>query len=762
MDPSRTIWVSCFFLFNLPEQRQLYLTTSSFLVYVPKDGSTHTGTQLGIHFFDCDGVIAAALERGDLVGRRLNGTTPKEAAKLNSPDPTANRKKTLSAKSAHTKQTTCPIQKKTTNSEPVSPDPTANRKKTLGAKSARTKRATSPVQTKKMTNSELSFGKTSEPVQTKKMASSEPVHYPGHSMLPSNIPMDDTKLVGKLKLLTLESVQASINILATFMNDNDHDRFVGTLFQPLWARLKDQGADESNLSWRYETYRNPLSSRNWCFVPPCSELGNKGQVGKDYFISEESVVLCVLEEVSTLKQVSDLVADHEESFSTILPVLTSAVEEGLEYKDAKRGASASVRSRRSKSVYSPNSSPQKLSPKSAGTTKRKSPTQKKETRQQTSSTAASKKRRASKITPTPAKKQKTSPQAANDEHTSPSFHMTQTQAVDVVIPSFSARRSPVSDGPLKGYSFFYSGIDASFGIDDKIKRLGGKVVTHSSFTIESAYRKLFFLADYKSWRKVKYIHAASLGVPMIHYKWLDDFQKKPGASVFDSELYIKHRLPLGLDLGKEYYPLQRASNARAWDAPGKTKGEGERVFNGMTIALAIEKEQEHDWKMILMACGAKVKTLEDIQKGRGKIDVECCLFSATSLPPHVISTPPYVSQLMQVIEDDSIPLLDLAWAHQSIIQRKRLPLLGDDRYSVSIDHKMGSSCSVNSIKSKKTGVRYEIGDLVQFSRGAKTTSSRGRIMGISFERQGKGCKFDVQLLVSFMIFVMFIRFLLFL
>ena len=182
----------------------------------------------------------------------------------------------------------------------------------------------------------------------------------------------------------------------------------------------------------------------------------------------------------------------------------------------------------------------------------------------------------------------------------------------------------------------------------------------------------------------------------------------------------------------------------------------------MTIDLAIEKEQEHDWKMILMACGAKVKTLEDIQKGRGKIDVECCLFSATSLPPHVISTPPYVSQLMQVIEDDSIPLLDLAWAHQSIIQRKRLPLLGDDRYSVSINHKMGSSCSVNSIKSKKTGVRYEIGDLVQFSRGAKTTSSRGRIMGISFERQGKGCKFDVQLLVSFMICVVFIRFLLFL
>lgn len=150
--------------------------------------------------------------------------------------------------------------------------------------------------------------------------------------------------------------------------------------------------------------------------------------------------------------------------------------------------------------------------------------------------------------------------------------------------------------------------------------------------------------------------------------------------------------------------------------------------------------------MVLTACGATVKTLSDIQKGMGRIDVDCCLFASTSLPPHVVSTPVYVSQLMQVIGDD-VPLLDLAWAHQSIIQRRRLPLVDDDddRYSVTLDHTSSNTCLVSSIKSK--GIRYEIGDLVQFSRGGKATA-RGRIASIFWERHGKGCKLEIQLLVS--------------
>ena len=501
------------------------------LVYVPKDGATHTGTQLGIHFFDNDGVIAAAVERGDLtVGKTSKASTKKPA------------------------------------------------------KSA----------------------KSSPPLTKKKKISEQPlVHYPGHTILESDTPLDDCELVGKLKLITLESAQASINFLANFMRENDHDRFVGHIFNPLWTRLKDQGA-ELGLNWRYDPYRNALSSRNWCFVPPSSKLGVKGKVGKDYFISEEQVVLCVLNEVSTMKQVSHLVAEHEKSFATIVPVLTRAVEENLEYKDAKRGASASVRTRRIKSTFQPgeqDSPLKKPSPNKSGA-KRKSPQQKE----------SAAKRKASKITPeakvgSSTKKQKTLPLPEDEEeHMSPSFHMSQTQApvIPVSTSSYNRRSPGNNNGPLNGLSFFYSGIDPNFHIEEKIKRLGGTIAKHTSFTTENSHRHAFFLADYTSWRKLKYIYAAALGAPMLHYQWLVDLEKKykenEATKPFDSELYIKYRLPTGLDLEQGYFPLQRASNARAWDPPGMRRGEGTPIFHGMTIALAIDEVQEREWYVYYSSC----------------------------------------------------------------------------------------------------------------------------------------------------------------
>jgi hypothetical protein len=158
---------------------------------------------------------------------------------------------------------------------------------------------------------------------------------------------------------------------------------------------------------------------------------------------------------------------------------------------------------------------------------------------------------------------------------------------------------------------------------------------------------------------------------------------------------------------------------------------------------------------ILSACGASVKTLSDIYRGKGRLNVDCCLLASTSLPPHSVSLPDYVSKLLRCLVDD-VPLLDLAWAHQSIIQRKRLPVVGNARYTVSLIQDMSSTCRISSIKSK-SGVRYEIGDLVQFTRGSKTISA-GRIAGITYESQGKNCKLEIQLLVSKFIFVRTISF----
>ncbi len=139
--------------------------------------------------------------------------------------------------------------------------------------------------------------------------------------------------------LTLTSAHTAIDILDKFMRDDNPDRFVGSFFSPLWSCLKDQGvdADEIDLSWKDERYREKLSIRNWCFVPPSSKGVQGGQLGRDYFLTEEEVVLSVLKEISGLKELSSLCADHADAFESILPVLERAVDENLEYRYAKLG-----------------------------------------------------------------------------------------------------------------------------------------------------------------------------------------------------------------------------------------------------------------------------------------------------------------------------------------------------------------------------------------------------------------------------------------
>jgi hypothetical protein len=63
-----------------------------------------------------------------------------------------------------------------------------------------------------------------------------------------------------------------------------------------------------------------------------------------------------------------------------------------------------------------------------------------------------------------------------------------------------------------------------------------------------------------------------------------------------SSLYQKHRLPIGLDHSTGVFQLQRASHAREWLRPGFARSdEGQPVFEGMNIALAIDPESESEW-----------------------------------------------------------------------------------------------------------------------------------------------------------------------
>lgn len=135
----------------------------------------------------------------------------------------------------------------------------------------------------------------------------------------------------------------------------------------------------------------------------------------------------------------------------------------------------------------------------------------------------------------------------------------------------------------------------------------------------------------------------------------------------------------------------------------------------------------------LSALGASVITTKSpALKAKGQLEnVDCCLLSSASLPPQATSVPVHVSEMMRHIPTD-VPLLDLAWAHQSIIQRKQLPLVGNPRYEVSLcENATGGYHEVYSIKRKTA--RYEVGDLIQFSNNSKMTCY-GRILSIRWAK----------------------------
>jgi hypothetical protein len=63
-----------------------------------------------------------------------------------------------------------------------------------------------------------------------------------------------------------------------------------------------------------------------------------------------------------------------------------------------------------------------------------------------------------------------------------------------------------------------------------------------------------------------------------------------------SDLYNRHKLPIGLDHSSGVFVLQRASHARDWIRPSADNGK--LIFEGMTFALSTDKpksESESLW-----------------------------------------------------------------------------------------------------------------------------------------------------------------------
>jgi hypothetical protein len=204
---------------------------------------------------------------------------------------------------------------------------------------------------------------------------------------------------------------------------------------------------------------------------------------------------------------------------------------------------------------------------------------------------------------------------------------------------------------LNKYDFFFSGVDAGGErLEARIKKLGGRVITPNAKTADTSHGRLFFLSEVSTltWcisallpllTRLVSLHNFHLSITLganrnisLRLLWvypcfttsgkrvglalfpqypqlnsytllldtrLSDLENKvkngDNAKAMSSDLYQKHRLPIGLDNSTGVFHLQRASHARDWIRPGcsnSDEGNGELIFQGMTISIAVKTGSE--------------------------------------------------------------------------------------------------------------------------------------------------------------------------
>ena len=342
--------------------------------------------------------------------------------------------------------------------------------------------------------------------------------------------------------------------------------------------------------------------------------------------------------------------------------------------------------------------------------------------------------------------------------------------------TFARRKSTkrANDGkmlPLSGLSFFGSGLDEKHA--DIIKTLGGEHLSDvSSLDDATIYGSLFFVSNVQQRRKLKYILASALGVPMLHYSWLKAIQTKYEAIEerdddsnadaiktlpYDSELFKAMRLPVGLSIKSGLYHLQKARHAKRWCRPGQENGK--LVFKGLKLAVALENNKfESQWEDVLRAAGATIVKSSTLKSGK-KCHLDALLVDRNSLPPHSTAVPSSISRCMNFVKNGNakttagiakIPIIDLSWALQCIVERERLPWDTDERYilysDASSSNESGDKMYEMKVKVDNIPVRFECGDIVEFGR-TKSTERIGRI--ISIEGSKRTCatrNLEIQLL----------------
>jgi len=306
-------------------------------------------------------------------------------------------------------------------------------------------------------------------------------------------------------------------------------------------------------------------------------------------------------------------------------------------------------------------------------------------------------------------------------------HLTQSpskEARENIFPLHATLDQSKGAKPLSGCFFFMSGCADS--VKATTKKLGGSILE----TEEQVYDKrmdcmgkLFFLSQPSARRRHKYILATALGVPMLHYSWIDEIKSRCnnlgheyGPDPFNSILYEQKRLPIGLSMATGVFALQKTKYAAKWLQPG-CEGDGSPILSGMTLVVTLESEEaEKSWVYILNVLGASVLNASSLKNE--SLIPDAILVDAVTLPPHATAMPPRVASVLNSMEN--VPVIELSWVVQSIVNRKRLNFDSHSCFIVNYNGKHHNKLFSLKTKRGKDHVRYEVGDTVQISEGSST------------------------------------------
>jgi len=429
----------------------------------------------------------------------------------------------------------------------------------------------------------------------------------------TNVTLDNTILCGPSKALTLFSAKVCGRILISAAKCGDDLKFMRDLFKPLWHCLKDEQSE----GWKYERSIGPLS-RSYFFVPPRGS--GKGALGRDFFTSEESVVLFILNEIREIDKNFLGGPSIEKNFEYLSNFLEEkAIEEDT---NAIHAVQTDQRRQRRGTHLASSKANEKCDHNASYVDredrKRKAVESHRDFDDLNGSNHIATQDGVHILLEMRAKKKSESGIILENckDHSSPlhahepslikrkvaSFHLSQTPEVQLPLQITSRKDASIyrDNKPFDGLSFFVSGLDDVSC--NQIRSLGGSIISDLSGEVLNASnvtRKLFFVSEPTKRRTHKYLLAGSLGAPMLHRCWVNAifhrFQSKQQTNVFDSVLYSSYRLPLGLSTSSGLFILQKARNAKKWCRPG-CQDNGDPLFQGLNIIIALDnQDSEKKW-----------------------------------------------------------------------------------------------------------------------------------------------------------------------